>query len=822
MKHLRTPSKAITSLVLVLCALLWAATAAWAVRVVVTTPEGKEIPLYNNSYALVLGNGNYSNGWDPLPGALRDVDDVAKALKKNGFKVILKKNLTRESFNRAFGRFCHKYGRDKSNRLLFYYAGHGHTEKMANNEDLGYLVMVDAPSPQSDPVGFEMASVDMQSMVTRAKKIKARHVLFMFDSCFSGSILNLREQVVPENISDSVKLPVRQFITAGRANEPVPDHSIFKVAFLDLLEGRGREPNPDGYITGEELGFYLKNTVPKYNKLQHPQYGKIRDIRLDKGDFVFQLASSGAQVVTPDPSGTTLSVTANVDGAAVLVDGKKVGETPLSDAEVSPGKHRISIEKDGYDSYKKRVRIDRGRAVSLYVDLSEAGPVTARLYVETTPEDARVRILNIGPVFQQGMDLEPGRYHVEVSAEGYEAEKRWVTLSAGEDENVSVRLQAVKVAAPAPAPVSRQPEGAFTNNLGMKFVYIRPGSFMMGSGLSPSEVVARYGGNEKYYKREHPQHRVTLTKGFYMQSKEVTVGQWREFARGSGHKSEAETGGGAYVWTGKKWEKKAGAYWDNPGFSQTDANPVTCISWNDAQAFAKWLSREDGVEYRLPTEAEWEYAARAGTKTPFHTGDCLSTGQANYNGNYPGNRCSKGSYRKKTTPVGTFSPNPWGLYDMHGNVWEWCRDWYGDYPSGSVTDPTGASSGAFRVRRGGSWDFYARLLPFGVVASREQAGQQGRQPWLPPRQGTVVSGFLSFYLLPRVSAKGFGGCARSGGRQAKGGASEARSPAGELERTRSGIPLAPAWERIRNLKEQCSESSPSPSTADRTDLTTPF
>ena len=264
MYHHAIRSKAIFFIILVLSMFLWEATPTWAVRVVATTPEGKRIPLYDNSYALVVGNGNYSKGWDPLPGALQDVDGVAKALRKNGFsKVVLKKNLTRASFNQVFGNFCHNYGRDPNNRLLFYYAGHGHTQKMANDEDLGFLVMVNAPSPLTDPVGFELASIDMQSMVTRGKRIKVRHVLFMFDSCFSGSILNLREQVVPENISASVKLPVRQFITAGRANEPVSDHSIFKVAFLDLLEGRGREPNPDGYITGEELGFYLKNTVPK-------------------------------------------------------------------------------------------------------------------------------------------------------------------------------------------------------------------------------------------------------------------------------------------------------------------------------------------------------------------------------------------------------------------------------------------------------------------------------------------------------------------------------------------------------------------------------
>jgi tetratricopeptide (TPR) repeat protein len=259
------------------------------IKVTAKTPEGKAIPLYSGSYALIIGNGNYTKGWDPLPGAIRDVKDVARALQENGFQVMLKTNLTRNSFNRAFGDFFYEYGRDKNNRLLVYYAGHGHTQKMATGEDLGYLVMVDAPTPEKNPMGFRLSSVDMQAIVTEAKLTKAKHVLFMFDSCFSGSILNLRERVVPEAISESMSLPVRQFITAGRGNEPVPDHSIFKQSFLDLLEGRDKEPIPDGYITGEELGLYLKNKVPEYNSTQHPQYGKIRDVRLDKGDFVFVL-----------------------------------------------------------------------------------------------------------------------------------------------------------------------------------------------------------------------------------------------------------------------------------------------------------------------------------------------------------------------------------------------------------------------------------------------------------------------------------------------------------------------------------------------------
>jgi formylglycine-generating enzyme required for sulfatase activity len=222
-------------------------------------------------------------------------------------------------------------------------------------------------------------------------------------------------------------------------------------------------------------------------------------------------------------------------------------------------------------------------------------------------------------------------------------------------------------------PIQSQPKKGppkhFTNSIGMKFVWIPPGSFVMGSPKEEKER-QRLGLDET-------QHKVTLTKGFYM---------------------------GVYTVTQEEWQAVMG---NNPSHFKGEKNlPVELVSWDDCQEFAKKLREKDKKLYRLPTEAEWEYSCRAGTKTPFHFGETISIDQANYNGHYTYGTGKKGVHRKKTTPVGSFPPNAFGLHDMHGNVWQWCQDRGGDYPQKDVVDPQGAEKGEDRVLRGGSWDSY--------------------------------------------------------------------------------------------------------------------
>jgi formylglycine-generating enzyme required for sulfatase activity len=280
-----------------------------------------------------------------------------------------------------------------------------------------------------------------------------------------------------------------------------------------------------------------------------------------------------------------------------------------------------------------------------------------------------------------------------------------------------------------------------SNSIGMKLVNIPAGKFLMGS---PDAEVGRFDD-------ESPRHEVEITRPFHVGKYEVTRGQFRRFVEDTGYQTEAERDGSGSTYDADKRvfaNVVKGASWRQPGFEQTDEHPVVNVSWNDTQAFCAWLSRKEGRVYRLPTEAEWEYACRAGTKSRFPGGDGLEelaragnvadrslkekwdyshlpnkTSQkivnawfetVSWNDGYP-----------FTSPVGKFQANAFGLHDMIGNVWEWCADGYDKdyYQKSPGRDPHGPDGITYHVRRGGSFDNAAQ--------DSRCATRGGRGPALP-------------------------------------------------------------------------------------------
>ena len=363
------------------------------------------------------------------------------------------------------------------------------------------------------------------------------------------------------------------------------------------------------------------------------------------GDFYFSngpLNAQPAQKIVPGP------VVRNNQQAEVLFWESIKNETDpaffISYLEQYPRGIYAGLAKLKAKSYKSKTRFNQ-----------------AHLTVKSTPKGTRVRILNIVPKYHDGIKLKQGRYQIEVSKPGYQRYLKWISL-AREDIVHSVALieneTKVNSVIEKPAQISQSNSVAKDSYTGIEFVTINPGCFQMGSDHGDYD--------------EKPVHRVCITQSYELGKYEVTQAQWKKVM---GH---------------------------NPSRFKGDHNPVEQVSWNDVQDFIRKLNRQTGGNYRLPTEAEWEYACRSGGQEQEYCGSDSINGIAWYDGN-SGNTAH---------PVGQKRANGLGLYDMSGNVWEWVQDWYeSDYydnNNSSTNNPTGSSSGSSRVSRGGSWRYNAR------------------------------------------------------------------------------------------------------------------
>ena len=531
---------------------------------------GDRVALYGESHALVIGGSDYTGGWPRLGGVKRDVPAVKTALENQGFRVSVVMDPDRDGLDRAFRSFISRHGNRPDNRLLFYFAGHGHSMKLGYGGMMGYLVGRDAPNPNIDKQGFKDRALSMQVIETYARNIESKHALFVFDSCFSGSIFDA-SRAIPDVIQAKTGKPVRQFITSGTADQTVPDKSIFRAQFVAALAGEG-DLDGDRYVTGAELGQFLETTVTNYTRgAQTPQYGKLRDPLLDKGDFVFALKGA-AKAPPPKPSA----------GA--------------------------NMEALFWQSIRSSTN---GADFDAYLQQFPSGTFAAL---------ARNRLASLAPTPRPAPAPAPAKPAVGVF------------------------------------PDRRQPGKIFRDCSDCpEMVVIPSGSFRMGD-LS--------GGG---YKDEKPVRTVSIGDSFAVGKYEVTQAEYQ-----------------AVMST-------------NPSGFKGTRNPVEKVSWNDAKEFTRKLSARTGKEYRLLSEAEWEYVARAGTTTKWSCGgseSCLE-GAAWYGGNSG----------RQTHSVGSKSANRFDVHDMHGNVWEWVEDCYQGNYSGAPSDGSASATGdcKYRVNRGGGW-----------------------------------------------------------------------------------------------------------------------
>jgi formylglycine-generating enzyme required for sulfatase activity len=545
--------------------------------------------------ALVIGNGAYKSA--PLKNPPHDAADMTERLKKLGFQVIHKENADQRIMKKAireFGRTLRKNG----GIGLFYFAGHG-----IQVDGRNYLIPVNAMIETESDIEFE--SVDAGRVLGQMEEAGNPLNIVLLDAC--------RDNPFERSFRTNSK---------GLARMDAPRGSLIAYATAPgatAADGEGR----NGVYTKHLLSHMATPGIKVEDVLKRVRVDVIKET--GNKQIPWESSSMTGDFYFNHQRGITVTLPLNdVPPHTNQIPSKNIPKDELELALL-----KLKQQKEAEKRKQEAILTGFQELVS---DLKKYHQIKESNLDTPTKDAAWGALARKYPKYAMG------------ASKGDTITLLGSALSGNENE--SLRAIAEK-------------EGFLKQNnaIGMNFVYLPPGSFMMGSPA-----------NESDHDSDEKQHRVTLTKGFYIQTTEVTQGQWKEVMG------------------------------NNPSdFNHCgDDCPVEQVSWNDAQDFLSKLNRIEGTsKYRLPTEAEWEYAARAGSTTRFCFGD-----DERRLGEYA---WYDSNSMEKTHTVAKKRPNTWGLYDMHGNVWEWCQVRFGDYPSSSVADPNGPSSGSHRVYRGGSW-----------------------------------------------------------------------------------------------------------------------
>ncbi|MDR2095402.1 MAG: SUMF1/EgtB/PvdO family nonheme iron enzyme [Treponema sp.] len=656
-------------------------------------------------FALVIGNAAYTQV-SPLRNTLNDAADVMAALEGLGFEAELLTDGTLRQMAAAVDRFARRLGAAADSYGFFYYSGHG-----VQSQGENFLIPVDADIRREADLAYE--ALHVQRALDYLQEAGNRLNVVVLDACrdnpFSwarsgGRGLTVTSRQPPGSI-------VVYATSAGSTASDISEggtgrNGLFTAELLKHLKTPGLEVKEVFNRTGADVSrasgsrqipavysqffgtAYLGKAPQAVSEPQAapytppaPQFGPIAAA---VGNLEVAAATAGTLNIrgggldrdVPFTVGGTLPISGLQTGTYRLTMNYRDGKTEEKTVDVEAGQtakasfnYRIppatapAVASALYPPGNIKAGTPGYDSIPLSWDSAGSG-IKYRVYYGTVNDPSKAKLYDI--ILDRTNAVIP-------RLEGNQTYYFWISSLDGVE---SVKSGAVS---------------ARTRPVPDEFVRIPSGSFLMGS---PASEAGRWDG-------EGPQHSVTVG-GFFISKYEVTQKEWKAVMR------------------------------SNPSYFKGDDLPVENVSWYDAIEYCNKRSVKEGLTpaytrngdsvmwnrnangYRLPTEAEWEYACRAGTAGPFSTGNNITTGQANYNGNYPYNENVQGEYREKTWNVGSGAANAWGLYDMHGNVWEWCWDRYGSYDGKAQTDPAGpsdpASSDADRVERGGGWSAYAQYL----------------------------------------------------------------------------------------------------------------
>ncbi len=743
--------------------------------VVETTGDASVIADVAGDYhALVIGNNEYAH-MTRLKTAVSDAAAVAELLKlKYDYDVKLILNATRADILEEINRYRGNLTPD--DRLLIYYAGHGTLDRETGT---GYWQPVDA-EPESDTHW-----IPVRAITRHLKAMTARHVLVVADSCYSGTLV--RTETGKLRTGDDRSEYLRR-MAAKRARtalvsgglEPVVDagsggHSVFAAAFLTALREN------DTILDGQELFREVRQSVVM-NADQTPQYSDIRMAAHEGGDFLFiPIEIKGTVAIPRDaispappafderameleywqsvkasgrardfegylaqyPDGAFASlarshldglkedkqvavvvppkiVVAPMDTELVAVKTVNLRAGPSTDYEkvgkLSAGEH-VTVTGKVKDAEWYRVEGDEGKPAYVYAKLLGEPLAEPPAPAEPAKLDPLAAEIAFWDSVKNSTSAADYKAYLETYPKG-----RFASLARARAKQYAAVTVPQRPAPETPAqpavgiyPGTKEPGSTFKDCPECPEMGVIPaGNFTMGS---PASEKGRYDD-------EGPQHEVRIPRAFALGKYEVTRGGFEAFVRATGHK----TSDGCRIYQAGEWQEDSSRNWRDPGYSQSDSHPVACVNWQDAKAYVRWLSGKTGKEYRLPSEAEWEYAARARTTAARYWGS-NSSGACGYANVHDQTSKSENGFSwvhhdcrdgyGQTAPVGRFQANGFGLHDVLGNVWAWVGDCWNDSYRGAPSNVSAWTKGncSRRVLRGGSWDGTPR-----VVRSANRAG----------------------------------------------------------------------------------------------------